>query len=67
MCIPNDDTQYYPICKLQLVVETQRNELIIKKIKSPQNCYKKRYNKTLETSLLNSPMYHSSLVFIEAM
>ena len=64
MHIPNDDTENYPFCRLQLLVETSgystkwNNQS--KSNKSPQSCqaneWGKSYCKTLGTSLINSLM-----------
>ena len=61
--IPNDDTQIYPFCRLQLVVErlhTQLNEQtnqnsIVPKVVKPQirNIIK---NSALGVSVINSPI-----------
>ena len=63
MYIPNEDTQNYPVCILQLVVETlgtQLNELINKNsiivFKFIKATNKEILLKTLGTSVINSPM-----------
>ena len=65
MYIPNEDTQNYPLCRLQLGVETldtNKSNLI----KSPQGKVDnqrigKRYYNTLGTSVKNSQVAPSSL------
>ena len=61
MYIPNNDTQNYPYCRLQLVVRTLNliNQQIKIQLKSPKllsQLIRKRYYKTLGTSVINSPM-----------
>ena len=64
MYISNDDTQYYPFCRLQLVVELkclfiQLNETTnLKSIKSPKLSQRisKHYYKTLGTKGINSSL-----------
>ena len=49
--IPNDDTQNYPFCRLQLVVKTfEQLNLIIHQIK------------TLKVPKFNNPMYKYTLL-----
>ncbi len=63
MHIPNYDTQNYPICRLELVVETfghstkwtNKSKLKVPKVVKPTN-------KTFGTSVINSPMSTPSLV-----
>ena len=71
MCIPNDDTQNYPFCRVELVVETfgwtlnlinQPIEIQVPKCFKLTN--KKTLLKTLGTSLINRPMSPPSLAFI---
>ena len=60
--IPNYDTQNYSLCRLQLVVDTQLN--VPTNQKSPKllsQRIRKRYCKTLRTSVINSPMSPPSL------
>ncbi len=66
--IPNDDTQNYPFCRLQYVVETfghstkwtnQSNSMKVPKVVEPTN--KKRYYKFFGTCVINSPMSPPSL------
>ena len=68
MYIPNDETQNYPFCKLELVMKTlntQPNDPTNQNsLKS--HCFKptnkrKRSDKTLGTSVKNSPMSPPSL------
>ena len=64
MNIPNDDTQNYSFCRLQLMVKTfgQSTKWTnqSKFNKSPKDCLnqqiRKSYYKTLGTSVINSPM-----------
>ncbi len=60
---PNDDTQNYPICRLQLVVkrlDTKLNEPTNhNSLKSPpllSQRIRKRYYKTMGTSVINNPL-----------
>ena len=57
MYIPNDETQNYPFCRLQLVVAlnepTNQNSMKVLKVVKPTN--KKIYYKALRTSVINSP------------
>ena len=68
MYIPNDDTQSFPFCKLQLFIETfghslnestNQNSLKVPKVVKPTN--QKTLLKTLETSVICSPL---SLTFL---
>ena len=68
---PNDGTQNYPFCRLQLVVEILENELYgpinqnsIEITKGVKLKNKKRYCKTLGTSIINSPMSPHSLILL---
>ena len=68
MCNPNDDIQIFPFCRLKLVVETfdtQLNERTNQtSLKSPKlliQRIRKRYYKTLATSVINSPLFPFSL------
>ena len=59
--IPNEDTQNYPFCRLQLVVLTfGHSEMNLSNFyKSPQSFKaneRKRYYKTLGTSVINNPL-----------
>ena len=60
-------TQNYFFCRLKLVVERfehsnkPNNQNSIKGLKVVKPTNKKRYCKTLETSLINSPMFPPSL------
>ena len=64
MYVPNDDTQNYPFSRLLWVVETfghstKLNKLIVIQYKSPRllsQRLRKRYYKTLGTSVINSKM-----------
>ena len=66
MHIPNDDTQNYAFCRLQLVVETlDMDTLLIEptnqtKIKVPK-VVKPTFKKTLGTSVINSQISPPSL------
>ena len=65
MYIPNNDTRNYPFCGLQLMVETFRHSTNQNSLKSPKlliQRIRKSYNKTLETSAINSPLSPLSLV-----
>ena len=58
---PNDYTQYFPFCRLKLVIETNQNSIKVPEVVEPTN-KQKRYYKTLGTSvIINSPM--SSIYF----
>ena len=60
MCIPNNEAQNYSFCRLKLVVETfEQNSLNSPKLFSKR--IRKRYYKTLGTSVIDSPMSPSSL------
>ena len=61
MNIPNDDTQYYPFCRLKLVVETfehstyltnQSKFTKVPKVDKPTN--KKGYYKTFGTGVITA-------------
>ena len=54
--ILNDDSQNNPFCRLQLVVEILRHSLIKIQEKSSKLLIRKRYYKTLGTSVINNPM-----------
>ena len=54
MCIPNDDTLNYPFCRLKLMVET--NQTSLKALKLLSQGIRKRYYKTLGTSVMNSAL-----------
>ena len=65
MYTPNDDTQNYPYCSLQLVVKTfgyrtyeptNQNSIIVPKVVKPTNNLK-----TLGTRVINSPPTHSCI------
>ena len=56
MYIPDDYTQNYPFCILQLVVETFGHPTY------SVNNLEKRYYKTLGTSVINSPVSPPSLI-----
>ena len=62
----NDNTQIYPFCRLKLAVETlytQLNESTNQKSpKLLRKRIKKRYYKTLGTSVINNPLFPSSMV-----
>ena len=73
MYIANDDTQNYPLCRLQLVVETfghsdkePTNQNLIKVPRLLGKQIRKRYNKTLETrvidSLMSTPSQYSNTI-----
>ena len=59
MYIPNDNTKNYPLCRLQLMVETfghstkWTSQLKFNKSKQFRPMNKKRYCKTLGTSVIN--------------
>ena len=62
--IHNYDTQNYPFCTLQLMVETLGHSDLIKYKKVPkgfESTNKKMYLKTLGTSVINIPMSPPSL------
>ncbi len=68
MLFPNNNTQNCPFCISQLLVETldtqlnkptNQNSLKVPNVVKPTN--KKRYYKTLETSVINSPLAPLSL------
>ena len=71
MYIPNDVTQNYPFCRLQLVIDMfghltiNEIKILIKiQLKSPRllsQRIRKRYYKTLVTSVIYSPIFPSSL------
>ena len=61
MYIPNDYAQNYPFFRLKLVVETfeHSTKLPINQNQSPKSLsqrIRKRYDKTLGTSVMNSPL-----------
>ena len=68
MHIPNDNTQNSPFCRLQLAVKhlnTQLNEInqnVVKSTKLLSQGIRKRYYKTLGTSVINRPMSPPSLL-----
>ena len=51
MYIPNDDTQYYPFCTLQLVVETFEQSTKQKSQKLLSQLIRKRPYENLRTSV----------------
>ena len=59
--IPNDDTQYFPLCryKKRLDTQTNKNSINVPKVVKPTN--KNCYYKSMETSVINSPMSLHSL------
>ena len=60
MYIPNDDTQNYHFCELQFVVKTferSTNQNSPKSSKLLSQRIRKRYCKTLGTSVINIPLY----------
>ena len=59
--ILNDDSQNNPFCRLQLVVEILRHSLIKIQEKSSKLLIRKRYYKTLGTSVINNAMSSPSL------
>ena len=64
MYIPNEDTQSYPFCRLQLIVGhlTKFNNENLRKVPSlSSQRMRKRYYKTLGTSVINCTM---SLTFL---
>ena len=70
MYIPNDDTQNYPSCRLQLVVEnldiqlndpTNQNSILVPIIIKQTN--KKTFYKTLGTCVINNSLSPLSLVY----
>ena len=64
MYIPNDDTQNYHICRLQLLVKmfghstfrTKQSKFNNKSPKLSSQLIRKSYYKTLGTKVINSPM-----------
>ena len=64
MYIPNDDTQNYPFCRLQLLVKmfghstfrTKQSKFNNKSPKLSSQWIRKSYYKTLGTKVINSPM-----------
>ena len=58
MYIPNDDTQSYPFCIL-IVFESLKP---LKSLKLLSQQIRKRYYKTLVTSVINSPIYPPPLL-----
>ena len=68
MYIPKDDTQNYPLCRLQFVVKTSEqtlNEPTNQNSISPQGWYANKQgddDESLRTSVINSPLYPSFLL-----
>ena len=65
MYIPNDDTQNYLFCRLKLVVETFKHSTVWAIQSNPKflsQRIRKRYHKSLGTSVINSPLSPLSLV-----
>ena len=65
MYIPNNNAQYYPLCRIKLMVETfEHSTKLIKQSKVPKDVklmFRKHYYKTLGTSVINSPLSPLSL------
>ena len=67
MNIPNDDSQNYPFCILQLVIETIGHWTLWtnqSKFNKSQQLLSKHCYKNLKTSLINSPMSQKEGQFI---
>ena len=52
MCILNDVTQNYPLCRLKLLVENFEHSTLVPKVLSEQ--IRKGYYKSLRTSVINT-------------
>ena len=62
--ILNDDSQNNTFCRLQLVVEILRHSPIKIQEKSSKLLIRKRYYKTLGTSVINNPLSPLSLYLV---
>ena len=65
MYIPNDYTQNYALCRLQLVVNEPSNEIKQKPSKFLNQQIRKCYYKTLRTSVINKqPFFYINIIKI---